>query len=313
MANGSIINVAAATHPDLAQAMRGSGSQFGIVTQFKVKVHHMGSVWGGSCAYDQTQEDKLYAVLHDFVGHGTSDPKAAIIFSDLVLAGGVKTKLIFYFYDNAMPPTSGPFADFFKIPGLACVPRTQKYSELLKANGEPVRLLNARAFFRTYTIPYIASRPQMYAEIRDYLATITAPFLNTPPLARAIQFSVDFQPLPSLIGKISETKGGNAMGLSSSDPDRIILIYQGAWNLPTDDELAYGIARQITEWLDSVVPGWLEEAGMPRDLYMPLFMNDAMWDQPVTQSYKDYETFKALQKSVDPQGLFSGRAGGFKY
>lgn len=313
MANGSIINVDAATHPDLAQAMRGSGGQFGIVTQFKVKVHHMGSVWGGSCAYDQTQEDRLYSVLHDFVGHGASDPKAAIIFSDLVLAAGVKTKLIFYFYDNATPPTSGPFADFFKIHGLACVPRTQKYSELLKANGEPIRLLNARSFFRTYTIPYISSRPQMYAEIRDYLANVTALFLNTPPLARAVQFSVDFQPLPSLIGKISESKGGNAMGLSSSDPDRIILIYQGAWNLPTDDALAYSIARSITEWLDEVVPVWLEEAGMPKDLYMPLFMNDAMWDQPVTESYKDYEKFRSLQRSADPQGLFSSRAGGFKY
>jgi hypothetical protein len=153
----------------------------------------------------------------------------------------------------------------------------------------------------------------MYAEIRDYLANVTAPFLNTPPLARAVQFSVDFQPLPSVIGKFSESKGRNAMGLSSSDPDRIILIYQGAWNLPTDDELAYSIAGQITAWLDEVVPVWVEEAGLLRDMYMPLFMNDAMWDQPVTQSYRDYEKFKALQRQVDPQGLFATRTGGFKY
>jgi FAD/FMN-containing dehydrogenase len=153
----------------------------------------------------------------------------------------------------------------------------------------------------------------MYAEIRDYLANVTTLFLNTPPLVRAVQFSVDFQPLPSLIGKISASKGGNAMGLSSSDPDRIILIYQGAWNLPTDDELAYGIARQITGWLDEVVPVWMEEAGISEDTYLPMFMNDAMYDQPVTQSYRDYEKFKALQKQVDPNGLFATRAGGFKY
>jgi FAD/FMN-containing dehydrogenase len=153
----------------------------------------------------------------------------------------------------------------------------------------------------------------MYAEIRDYLANASALFLNTPPLARAVQFSVDFQPLPSIIGRISETKGGNAMGLSSSDPDRIILIYQGAWNLPTDDELAYGIARQITAWLDKVVPQWMEEAGISSDTYLPMFMNDAMYDQPVFQSYKDYAKFRALQRQVDPDGLFSTRAGGFKY
>lgn len=131
MANGSVVNVNTATYPDLAQAMRGSGGQFGIVTQFKAKVHHIGDIWGGSCVYDVTKEDELYAALHNFVGHGAEDPKAAIIFSDLVLAAGVKTKLIFYFYDNATPPTSGPFADFFKDLNLTCMPRTQKYSELV--------------------------------------------------------------------------------------------------------------------------------------------------------------------------------------
>jgi hypothetical protein len=153
----------------------------------------------------------------------------------------------------------------------------------------------------------------MYREIRDKLAELTGVFLNTLPVVRAVQFSVDFQPLPSRFGKISESKGGNAMGLSSSDPDRIILIYQGAWNLPTDDPLAFGIARELTAWLDKVVPQWIAEAGMPSDMYMPLFLNDAMWDQPVMQSYKDYEKFKTLQKSVDPNGLWSTRAGGFKY
>jgi hypothetical protein len=131
MANSSIINVSASSHPDLAQAMRGSGSQFGIVTQFKVKVHPIGQVWGGFCTYSQLQEKKLYSILHDFVGHGAKDPKAAIIFSDLVLGGGTKQKIIFYFYDGPTRPTTGPFADFFKVPSLACLPRKQKYSDLV--------------------------------------------------------------------------------------------------------------------------------------------------------------------------------------
>nr|QCC62995.1 FAD-binding domain-containing protein [Phoma sp.] len=312
LANGSIVNVDAKKHPDLAQAMRGSGSQFGIVTQFKVKVHHLGDVWGGSCVYDESKADQLYSVLHDFIGNGAQDPKAAIIFSDLVLAAGVKLKLVFYFYDNPTPPTVGPFADFLKV-SSACKPTTQKYSELLKKNGDPVGLLHARSFFRTYTIPHIPGRPQMYKDIRDKLADLTNVFLNTPPLIRAVQFSVDFQPLPALIGKISATKGGNAMGLSDSDPDRIILIFQGAWNFSGDDDLAFGIARQLTTWLEEVVPKWIAEAGMPNNMYMPLFLNDAMWDQPVMQSYKDYNKFKTLQKQVDLAGLWSTQAGGFKY
>ncbi|CBX97956.1 hypothetical protein IAQ61_000864 [Plenodomus lingam] len=314
MANGSIVNVDAKAHPDLAQAMRGGGSQFGIVTKFTVNVHPIGDVWGGSCAYDPTQDDKLYAALHQYAGNGSAaDPKSGIIFTDLVAAAGVTTKIIYYFYDGPTRPTSGPFADFFKIPGLACLPRKQKYSELLKANGEPVRLLNARSFFRTLTVPFIPSRPQMYSEIRSKLKSTVSPFLNLPPVVRGVQFSVDFQPLPSIIGTHSAAKGGNAMGLTASDPERIIIIFQGAWNLAFDDELVNGFAKEMTDWLAEQVPRWLDEAGMPRDVYLPLFLNDAQSDQQVMQSYSGYERFRELQKSVDPNGLFSSRAGGFKF
>jgi FAD/FMN-containing dehydrogenase len=130
MANGSIVNVDAAAHPDLAQAMRGSGSQFGVVTKYTVKTVPIGQIWGGSCVYDSTQSDALYAALHNFVANGAQDPKAAVIFSDLIFTAGVGTKLIYYFYDAPTPPTSGPFADFFKI-GITCLPLTQKYSELV--------------------------------------------------------------------------------------------------------------------------------------------------------------------------------------
>jgi hypothetical protein len=134
MANGSIVNVDAVSQPDLARAMRGSGSQFGIVTKFTVKPVPIGDVWGGFCIYEPSQSDALYAALHNFVANGAQDPKAAIIFSDLLLYAGIGTKLVYYFYDGPTPPTSGPFADFLKILNPACLPRTQKYSELVSCN-----------------------------------------------------------------------------------------------------------------------------------------------------------------------------------
>lgn len=135
MANGSILNVDAAAHPDLAQAMRGSGSQFGIVTKYTVKVHPIEQVWGGLCVYDEAQSDELYTALHNFMENGDEDPKAAIIFTDLLLTSGVKSKFIYSFYDGPTPPETGPFADFFKIFSAVCAPRTQKYSELVCLNS----------------------------------------------------------------------------------------------------------------------------------------------------------------------------------
>jgi hypothetical protein len=150
----------------------------------------------------------------------------------------------------------------------------------------------------------------MYREIRDKLAEITKPFLTI--LRATSQFTTDFQPLPSQVGKISQSKGGNAMGLTASDPDRIILEIQGSWASASDDTEAYSLSKRLTDWLDEQVPKWLAEAGMESQ-YLPLFMNDAAGDQDVMGSYKDVAKFRALQKSVDPNGLFSKRAGGWKY
>lgn len=131
MANGSIVNVDAAANPDLAQAMRGSGSQFGIVTKYTVKPHHIGDVYGGFCLYDSGKDDQLYAVLHDFTANGAKDPKAAIIFSQIVALGGLKTSIVYTFYDGPTPPTTGPFADLLKIQGIACAPKKRSYADLV--------------------------------------------------------------------------------------------------------------------------------------------------------------------------------------
>jgi len=150
----------------------------------------------------------------------------------------------------------------------------------------------------------------MYKEIHAKLASITAPFQLLHPTS---EFSVDFQPLPFLFASISESKGGNVFGLTGADGDRLVLEIQGLWQFPEDDAVAYGLSKQLTDWLDEQVPQWLAEAGMDPGIYLPLFMNDAAGDQRVTQSYRGYEKFKALQRQVDPNGLWSTRGGGFKY
>lgn len=101
------------------------------------------------------------------------------------------------------------------------------------------------------------------------------------------------------------------MGLSHSDPDRIILELHFMWSNKKDDMILRGMAEEMTKWLDDCRTQWLKETG--QDRYMPYFMNDAAADQEVAKSYKDYEKLKALQQQIDPNGMFRTRLGGFKY
>jgi hypothetical protein len=120
-----------------------------------------------------------------------------------------------------------------------------------------------------------------------------------------------FQALPNTVGKASEERGGNAMGLSGKDQPRFILEIAGVWNSKADDETMWSMARQLTESLTGEL-GQMKAQGKAVG-YNPLFMNDAGPDQDVMASYKDAAQFAKLQKAVDPTGFFSKRAGGYKY
>jgi hypothetical protein len=124
------------------------------------------------------------------------------------------------------------------------------------------------------------------------------------------QTTLAFQALPNTVGKASEERGGNAMGLKGSDQPRFILEIAGVWNSKADDESMWSMARQLTEKLTTQL-GQMKASGKAVG-YNPLFMNDAGPDQDVFSTYKDVQKFAKLQKEIDPQGFFAKRAGGYK-
>ncbi|KAG5757677.1 hypothetical protein H9Q72_014180 [Fusarium xylarioides] len=310
--NGTIINVNAKTQPELAVALRGSGSQFGIVTQFTVKAYPIGKVWGGIRTYDESKTDALYKAMHEFIPYSNEDPKAAIIVTSLILTGSSRINLLFYFYQGEKPPTTGAFADLLKIKSTLSTTKTQSYPDLLKSNGAGVSLLNSRISFRTATIPYFPKDSTVYAEITDKFVAITSTYFKDLR-GFASQCSVDFQPLPSSIGKHTEERGGNAIGFTANDPDRVLLEIQCAWVEKRYGDAVRQFSKDLTAYIEDKLPEWIERNGGDVDEYLPLFMNDAMFDQNVTGTYKDYAKFKALQREADPEGVLRERMSGFKY
>jgi len=105
------------------------------------------------------------------------------------------------------------------------------------------------------------------------------------------------------------------MGLSLLDSDKYVLEIAGVYQKKEDDEVMQSWGRDFTNQLSSRLKTVLansKKAGVPVGEYNPYFMNDAGPDQDVMGSYKEARKFAALQKELDPKGLFSKRAGGFK-
>jgi hypothetical protein len=128
--------------------------------------------------------------------------------------------------------------------------------------------------------------------------------------------TIAYQPFPRTIGQASAARGGNAMGLTANDKDRFILEIAGIYNKSEDDDLVLAMGKEFTDALNKQLgplKTQAKAAGVEIEDYLPLFMNDAGPDQDVMATYKDVAKFKALQRSVDPNGLWSKRAGGYKY
>ena len=67
---------------------------------------------------------------------------------------------------------------------------------------------------------------------------------------------MDFQPFPSVIGKHSQERGGNAMRISGSDAHLIPLEIQCPWSSPNDDKVFKEASKKLAGWLAVKVPEW---------------------------------------------------------
>jgi hypothetical protein len=103
------------------------------------------------------------------------------------------------------------------------------------------------------------------------------------------------------------------MSLSVDDSDRLILELQCMWSDSIDDNTVENTSREFKTWLESKMPAWKSMAGLSTSSYTPYFVNDAIGDQNVTSSYRNCAKLKSPQAEMESDGMFSIRAGGFKY
>jgi hypothetical protein len=166
---------------------------------------------------------------------------------------------------------------------------------------------------QAFTLPVQPNNPGFLGEIEDMFANVSATYKTK--LKGMGGLGIVLQPFPRVFGKFSAERGGNAMGLSHLDSDKYVLEIAGVYQKKEDDELMQRWGKEFTDQLSShlkTVITKAKKAGAHIGEYNPYFMNDAGPDQDVMGSYQEAKKFAALQKALDPKGLFSKRAGGFK-
>ncbi|KJX98909.1 FAD-binding domain-containing protein [Zymoseptoria brevis] len=323
-AAGEIVEASKDENSDLWYAMKGGGGQFGIVTEFRMATYPIGLVWGGYKIFSMSQKDKVINATHTLVGDYYDTKAAVIVTYTSTLDSLVDIFVVFFFY-NAPDGPGEILNEFNSIPALVdgTKPR-QTYGQLLDSNSQ-FSLPGQRYLIRTGTLPNLPGSQgiDLYTQAFDsYFAAGKKAQLET---IDNFIFSMAFQPIPHQLqaNSVNNPNGVNLLGFNPDHGDKVIMEYDVSWLSALTDKKAAAYLTAATEPAQQyakskyagVKPTNYKSGDLDTISYNPIFMNDAMYNQDPLRSYgaATYDRLKQIQRERDPNGLFSKRAGGFKF
>lgn len=137
-ATGDIIYVTKDTYPDLFKALKGGGSNFGIVTRFDMTAFEATKLWGGAVTYNKTAGPELLSSTVDFVDNVENDQaSSSIIF--WTYQPSLHDTIVVAAYENTDGVVAAPsFEKYLAIPGnMSSTMRVTNISDLTHELEQP--------------------------------------------------------------------------------------------------------------------------------------------------------------------------------
>lgn len=137
-ATGDIIYATNDTYPDLFKALKGGGSNLGIVTRFDMTAFEVPKLWGGVVVYNKTAGPELISSTVDFVDNVENDPaSSSIIF--WTYQPSLRDTVVIAAYENTHGVVAAPsFEKYLAIPGnMSSTMRVTNISDLTNELEQP--------------------------------------------------------------------------------------------------------------------------------------------------------------------------------
>ncbi|KAK2816744.1 hypothetical protein FQN49_008026 [Arthroderma sp. PD_2] len=303
LANGTVINANRTAHSDLWRALKGGGSNFGIVTRFDMEAIPSKDLYYDLRSLSSNYSDAIVNAVAAFTDQDRSLADNALV--------------VFYTHDTSISPD---------IVATAISVNTQGEEE--KTVFSPIQDLPA---LYNMTVRQNMAEAAMGSHIpagtRNTMSTLT--FRNDPKIMRrcvelhqemveAIKLRIDpadftahlfFQPIPSYFGTIGKERGGNMLGLDRVDHNAIL------WTsgvLVKSDEAANAVGQ--TELLKTTARVKEMARSMNGDVEF-VYLNYASPSQDPLGSYgmQNIQYMRDVAARYDPAGIIQTRVpGGFK-
>jgi len=298
--NGDIVTASPTENEDLFFADRGGGGNaYGVVTKYTIQTRPSGTFYAGNLIYLFNMTAPVLDAIDNFVKYNT-DPKAAIIGTyekfPLPTAGNLNLDsavIMFLVYDGPDPGNS--FDNFTSIPYLVNTLGPKTYPEVVNM---PLPLATEAS--RGDNI----FRVQVHRVDDNSFQTAFDAWTEwcTNNKGSYVVSSIDYQPIPkSLTDASNSQNGGNAMQMPDGPWLWINFLISTPPGLP---QTTYNqIQASFRDMVNSV----------PNAEGLPLFINDANYDQNPLQTFSTYSRLQEIKRKYDPDGFFEKYTGGWSF
>jgi hypothetical protein len=249
----------------------------------------------------------LLKAVRDFTEY-CDDEKAGLILTSVRAVGLLDIWVMFAFYDGPTVP-SDVFANFTSVGPFLNTCKTQSYSALLTGNNAAVvkgSIYNIGT--ETMPLPNSTHGTEVMETIHRHWRGISGGVQSVP----GVIANIAYQPFPKKMARIARAKGGDLLDLDD-DVDRIVIeLNYSHWFKLNRDKIDKAMTRTY-EGINTLVQGFQASGKLP-NAYLPLFMNDGYYRQDIFGRLRatQRELAQSVAQSVDAEGMWKKRTGGFK-
>ncbi|KAG2420464.1 hypothetical protein HFD88_000076 [Aspergillus terreus] len=284
LADSSIVRATRDTNPDLFWALKGGGSNYGVVTKMIMRAIP-NKVWAEARVYATPQNAQLMEALMEYHKIIETDNKATLVWHTLNHA----TLLVFFYCAPVENPDA--FKPFYDIPFLQTVipggcrtvyGMVQATANILAAEQQchDMRTMSSLPSLEVYQAAEKARLEQVEA-LKDTGADLT----------------MVIQPMASSCIRVGEAMGGNPMGLKEENHQ---------WFLVMADYKQVEHEERVREGVRKIVDA-AETTAKKNGTYLPYqYANYASRDQDPLASYgpENLQKLKNIALKYDPEGIF---------
>ncbi|KAL7949126.1 hypothetical protein V8C42DRAFT_313385 [Trichoderma barbatum] len=297
LANGTLVNVSATSHPDLYRALKGGGNNFAVVTRYELKTFPQGNMSVSTISYDVSQVGAVFDAFTGIAASPNFDPYVSVQ-ADLLYASAAKAWSV-----SSSAVYTKPVLHPEVFSGLEAVPSISNTSDITTAASLATENPTPPLNWLFATLTFGTSSEAML----DIFSTLNRSLYDFNP-AGGVTWNFAFEPIPSVMLSHAAATGGNVLGLGPEDGNGVILLFSALWTNTSSNDSIYRKGRDTLKAIKAVA----ERKGVLRKFE---YLNYAGPHQSPLASYgaDNLDFLRQVSKKYDPAGVFQRKVpGGFK-